>query len=125
MSGGVVLRAFDWQGWDVTDGSPMDIKPQYLWMGKTTSDSLGQWSINLDGVNFEEVLSVNATVKVNGNGINDMALAVVRSVNNSTITGHIVSPNQGLFSLGLLFNGWKFNAANLTVFVQVFGRSPK
>lgn len=125
MSGGVVLRAFDWQGWDVTDGSPMDIKPQYLWMGKTTSNSSGQWSINLDGVNFEEILSVNATVKVNGNGINDMALAVVRSVNNSTITGHIVSPNQGLLSLGILFNGWKFNATNLTVFVQVFGRSPK
>lgn len=75
MPGGVVLRAFDWQGWDVAKvGKLINVKSQYLWMGKTSANPAGQWNIELDGADFKEVISVNATVQVGGGGINDMAL---------------------------------------------------
>lgn len=127
MSGQYVLRAFDWTGWvPGRMGVEQVVKPQYLWMGKTTSTSSGTWSITLDGASFEEILSVNATVQVLGNNIGDQATATVKTVTNTTIGGTIVSSNSGLLGglTSLLFNGWKFQSTPMTVYVQVFGRSP-
>ena len=128
MAGGVVLRAFDWQGWDVTKvGKPINVKSQYLWMGKTTSKSNGTWEIELDGADFEEILSVNATVQVVGSNITDQTMATVQSVTVAKIAGTVVTANQSLLGglVSLLFTGWKFSTTPQTVYVQVFGRAAK
>ncbi len=95
MAGQRVLRAFDWTGWvPGRMGVEQVVKPQYLWMGKTTSLTDGKWTINLDGANFEEILSVNATVQVVGSNITDQTMATVRSVTNTKISGTVVTANQ-------------------------------
>ncbi len=127
MAGQRVLRAFDWTGWvPGRMGVVQVVKPQYLWMGKTTSLADGTWTINLDGANFEEILSVNATVQVVGSNITDQTMATVRSVTNTKITGTVVTANQSLLGglVSLLFTGWKFSTTPQTIYVQVFGRSP-
>lgn len=127
MAGQRVLRAFDWTGWvPGRQGVVQVVKPQYLWMGKTTSLADGTWSIDLDGANFEEVLSVNATVQVVGSNITDQTMATVKSVTNTKISGTVVTANQSLLGglVSLLFTGWKFSTTPQTVYVQVFGRSP-
>lgn len=127
MAGQRVLRAFDWTGWvPGRMGVVQVVKPQYLWMGKTTSLADGTWTINLDGANFEEILSVNATVQVVGSNITDQTMATVRSVTNTKIAGTVVTANQSLLGglVSLLFTGWKFSTTPQTIYVQVFGRSP-
>ena len=127
MSGQRVLRVFDWTGWvPGRQGVEQVVKPQYLWMGKTTSKTDGTWEITLDGANFEEVLSVNATVQVLGSSITDQTMATVKSVTNTKISGTVVTANQSLLGglVSLLFTGWKFSTTPQTIYVQVFGRSP-
>lgn len=127
MAGQNVLRAFDWTGWvPGRMGVVQVVKPQYLWMGKTTSKADGTWTITLDGANFEEIMSVSATVQVVGSNITDQTMATVRSVTNTKITGTVVTANQSLLGglVSLLFTGWKFSTTPQTIYVQVFGRSP-
>ena len=127
MAGQNVLRAFDWTGWvPGRMGVVQVVKPHYLWMGKTTSKADGTWTITLDGANFEEIMSVSATVQVVGSNITDQTMATVRSVTNTKITGTVVTANQSLLGglVSLLFTGWKFSTTPQTIYVQVFGRSP-
>ena len=81
MAGQNVLRAFDWTGWvPGRMGVVQVVKPQYLWMGKTTSKADGTWTITLDGANFEEIMSVSATVQVPSGNLSDQCIATVKSV---------------------------------------------
>lgn len=131
MAGQNVLRAFDWTGWvPGRMGVVQVVKPQYLWMGKTTSKADGTWTITLDGANFEEIMSVSATVQVPSGNLSDQCIATVKSVTtgpNGSITGTVVTSNSSLLGglLSIMFSGWKFSTTPQTVYVQVFGRSPK
>jgi hypothetical protein len=88
-----------------------------IWIGSTTTNGTGDWTITISSASFASIIAVVAEGVLNTTTATSNVLSTLKTVSTTTITGRLVTGTV-LLALGATIQNGPSGA---TVYVSVFG----